>query len=52
MEEIQRLVMEEAMVAPLHYHARVYGMRSNVKGFDPLDPDPTFWWLFDVYIEK
>lgn len=51
-EDIQKIIMEDAMIKPLHVYAAIYGVRNEVKDlkFDLLAP--SMFWAFDAYLDK
>jgi len=50
-EEVQKIIMEDAMIKPINLFAAVWGARSEVKGLR-IDLKPSYFWAFDVYLEK
>jgi len=51
-EEVQKIIMEDAMVKPLHLWARIWGVRSGVEGLSIADSDPGWFYAFDIYLKK
>jgi peptide/nickel transport system substrate-binding protein len=51
-EEVQQIIMDDAMIKPLHLYSAVRGVRSEVKGLRIDGLDPGSFWVFDVYLEQ
>lgn len=51
-EEVQQIIMEDAMIKPINLYAGVWGVRSEVKGFKLDDLAPSMFWAFDAYLEE
>jgi peptide/nickel transport system substrate-binding protein len=50
-EEVQKIIMEDAMIKPIHSYVATWGVRSEVKGLK-FHPNPTLFWTFDMYFTK
>ena len=50
-EKVQKIIMDDAMVKPIHMISAIYGVRKEVKGW-MFGLRPSFFYLFDVYLEK
>ena len=48
--DLQKLIMDEAMVKPLNVWNRIWGVRNEVKGLSIPAYDPTLFRAFDVYL--
>jgi ABC-type transport system substrate-binding protein len=51
-EEVQQIILKEAMVKPLHLWSRVWGVRVEVNGLKLDEASPSFFWAFDAYLER
>jgi peptide/nickel transport system substrate-binding protein len=51
-EEVQRIIMEDALMKPLNLYSSVWGMRSVVKGLKIDELTPGWFWAFDTYLEQ
>ena len=49
-EEVQKIIMEDAMIKPINLYAGVWGVRSEVKGLRIDDLSPSMFWAFDAYL--
>ena len=50
-EEIQKIIMDDAMIKPINMLSAIVGVRKEVKGW-MFGLRPSFFFLFDVYLEK
>jgi len=50
-DKVQQIVMEDAMIKPLHLFSRIWGVRSTVKDLQVNEYNPAFFWAFDTYLE-
>ena len=51
-EEVQQIVMNEAMIKPLHLWSDVWGMRAEVKGIIIDNASPSSFYAFAAYLDK
>jgi peptide/nickel transport system substrate-binding protein len=51
-EEVQKIIMEDAMIKPINLYASVWGIRNEAEGlvFDKLGT--SWFWAFDAYLQK
>ena len=51
-EEVQRIIMEDAMIKPINTYANVWGLRKEVKGIAFVSGAPAMFWTFDISLGK
>jgi peptide/nickel transport system substrate-binding protein len=51
-EQIQQIIMNDAMIKPLHQYAAVWGVRQEVKDLAFNTLAPSMFWAFDAYLDK
>jgi peptide/nickel transport system substrate-binding protein len=51
-EEVQKIIMDDAMIKPINLYSAVYGVRNNVKGLKIDTLTPSWFWVFDTYLEQ
>jgi peptide/nickel transport system substrate-binding protein len=51
-EEVQQIIMEDAMIKPINLYSAVWGLRTDVKGLRIDELDPSCFWAFDTYLEQ
>jgi peptide/nickel transport system substrate-binding protein len=52
LEDVQQIIMEDAMVKPINLFSAVWGVRSEVKGIRISSLNPSTFWAFDTYLEQ
>jgi peptide/nickel transport system substrate-binding protein len=51
-EEVQRIIMEDAMIKPINLYGAVWGVRREVKGIKFDELSPALFWVNDMYLEQ
>jgi len=51
-EQVQQVIMNDAMIKPLHEYAAVWGVRSEVKDLQFKGLEPSMFWAFDAYLDQ
>ena len=52
LEEAQQIIMEDAMVKPIHLFSAVWGVRTEVKGLSLSPLNPSTFYAFDTFLEQ
>jgi peptide/nickel transport system substrate-binding protein len=51
-DQVQKIIMEDAMIKPLHMVVASWGVREEVKGVRFDAQKPSYFWAHDVYLEE
>jgi peptide/nickel transport system substrate-binding protein len=51
-ENVQKIILEDAMIKPVNLFTAVWGVRSEVKGLKFDKQLPSFFFAFDAYLER
>jgi peptide/nickel transport system substrate-binding protein len=51
-EQVQQIIMNDAMIKPLHEYSAVWGLRSEVKDLQFKGLEPSMFWAFDAYLDN
>jgi len=51
-EEVQQVIMNDAMIKPINSYANIWGVRNEVKGLHFVPGGPAYFWAFDIHLEK
>jgi len=51
-QEVQQIIMNDAMIKPVNSFANIWGVREEVQGLSYVQGGPAYFWLFDIHLEK
>jgi peptide/nickel transport system substrate-binding protein len=51
-DEVQQIIMDDAMIKPINLYSAVWGVRTEVMGLTIDELTPSWFWAFDAYLEQ